>query len=237
MSNTNDDFVPPEDTMKPVVLSNGQDLANDDIDRTLSQLINLSKDILHEPTCIICSSPYRQEIEEQWVKCDKKMQELKDFMKQKGISDMSNEIIENHMIFHLAGGIKEIQKIEYSDKIKRLNSVNLTTLDRIKLCLSALTERLMGINSIVPSGNYSPEDIERIKSSETTKLMASFERLLKLQASIMGEMKSQGEVIVLPKNQFVNFFNDILINAKNQDEKQIVKKILDGLGGLSKMIQ
>lgn len=233
---SDDNFLPPEDSMQAPVLSS-RSTSTDDINRTLSQLINLSKDILHEPTCIICSNPYRAEIEAHWIKCDKKVSELKEFIMQKGISEMSNDIIENHMIFHLGGGIKELQKVEYTDKISRLNNVNLTTLDRIKLCLSALTERLMGVNSLVPSGNYSSEDIEKIKSSETTKLMSSFERLLKLQATIMGELKKEGEVIIIPKGEFVKFFNEILLMAKNQDEKQIVKKILEGLGSLGKMTQ
>ena len=48
-------------------------------------------------------------------------------------------------------------------QIKRINSnYNLTTLDSIKMGLAAITERLMGINSISPNEDVCLTEIERI---------------------------------------------------------------------------
>jgi hypothetical protein len=231
MSENEDQFVPPAETMSPpqsIIPS-----ITNDITRSICQLINFTQEGIHEPTCILCSSSYRVEIEKIWVEKGHKHSEVRAFLKEKNIR-ISDDIIENHMSLHMGRGINEIQKIEYANKIQRLNSIDLTTLDRIKLCLSALTERLVCINSIVPDTECSQVEIEKIKSAETSRLMASFERLLKLQASIMGEMRNDGELITIPKGAFIKFFTDLLAEATTMEEKGIIKKILDGLTSLGK---
>ena len=207
-----------------------------DIDNALSQLINLSDNILHEPTCLICCNAHREEIEQEWLQSTSH-QKVKKLIKDKSGIALSNDVIDNHMVYHLDRGVKELQKIEYADRIKRLNAANLTTLDRLRLCFSALTERLMNINSITPSGDMSVADVEKIKSAETSRLMASFNQLLKLQASILGEMKNNGEIITIPRQSFMDFFDNAILNAKNDEEKQIISDILNGLASLGKTIQ
>ena len=68
------------------------------------------------------------------------------------MTTQSEAVLENHIIYHLGREKKELQKLEYANKLKRLNSYNLSTLDTINLGKSALQERLMGINSITPGG-------------------------------------------------------------------------------------
>lgn len=206
----------------------------DGISKSLCQLINFNDNIMHEPTCVICSSPYRTDIEAKWVD-SKSTIETKKFTKQKTNIDLSDAIIDNHMLFHLNQGIKEIQKIEYVDRIRRLSNNEITTLDRIKLALSAIDERVMGINSIVPSTNNSQVEIEKIKSSELTKLMSSYEKLIKLQASILGEMNKSGNMIRIPKAAFIDFYGRMITEATTTEEKIITKKILDGLKLLGQM--
>jgi len=204
-----------------------------DINQVLNQVINLNEDyILHESTCIICSSPHRKIVEDKW-KQSKNHKDIQDIFKEKANITVPNNVIDNHMLFHYERGIKELQMVEYADKISRLNSIDLTTLDRIRLGFSAITERLMNINSITPSGDHGVTDIEKIKSVETSRLMGCFEKLLKLQASIMGEMKSSGDLVSIPRSDFVDIFNQALVEAKTDGEKQIVKKILSNLGSLS----
>lgn len=226
-------FEPPQGSMESLESQLDSGMTSE-VNNALSQLINISNDILHEPTCIICSNPYRDEIEQKWLKT-KSNKEVQQLIKDKSNVSVSNAIIENHMTYHLNQGVREIQKIEYKDRLSRLSNVKLTTLDRIDLCFSALTERLVAINSITPSGEYSVADIEKIKSAETTKIMSSFDRLLKLQASILGEMKTQGELITIPRNAFVKFFTDAIANAQNDREREITKKILTDLSQLGKL--
>jgi hypothetical protein len=142
------------------------------------------------------------------------------------------------MMFHYSTGVRELQKVEYIDRIRRVSNSELTTLDKINLASAALIERLQGVNSITPDQNTSRPDVEKIKSQETSRLMNSFNQLLKLQASIMGEMKNSGELITIPRDQFVAVFNDILVDAQlNEDQRQVVRLILTRLTDLSKITQ
>jgi len=204
-----------------------------ELEKTLSQAINLTEDnILHEPTCLICSSPYRTEIEDKWHET-KSHVEVKNILKGRSKAKISSDVIDNHIRFHYERGIKQLQIKEYVDKIKRYSTSDLTTLDRIKFALSALTERIVEINAITPSGDYSAADIEKIKSAEVTKLMNAYGKFTKMQADIMGEMKDTGDLISIPKTAFINFFNRAITEAETEVEKDIVNKILTQLASLS----
>ena len=229
----NNPNIPPENTMVPIEsqLSSG----GEDIQKTLNQLINFSDNVLHEPTCIICSNPYREELEQIWVH-NKSHSAVKQYMKEKSNITISKNIIDNHMLYHVNRGIAEIQKIEYADRIRRQLSVTkLTTLDRIDLGFAALNERLMGINSITPSGEYNQADIEKIKSGEVTKLMSSFNNLLKLYLTITGEMQKSGEFIMIPQLAFINFITDSLAEAKDDNERAIINNLLTKMKNLAQL--
>lgn len=231
-----DDMVNPELDNKPTIdppqppavyLHSG-------IDQVLAQAINLTPEyVMHEPTCPICQSANREDIEQKWLET-KNHADVKELMKSKGMPELSNEIINNHMTYHYERGIQEIVKTEYIDRIKRLNNTPVTTLERIDLCLSALTERLIGVNSITPSGEMSVADIEKIKSAEVSRLMTSFNSLIKLQASIRGEMQSNGELLMIPRQSFTDFFKTKILEAKTDDEKKIIMDLLNGLKDLGK---
>ena len=228
---------PPDQTPIRAIHSICTPQSSHNIEESLIQLINLNdSSILHEPTCIICSSPHREELEKKYVET-KNTGDVKKLFKTKSELPLSSDIIENHMRNHYERGIKELQKIEYVNKIKRLNTVEMTTLDRIRLALSVITERLMGINSITPTNDLSSAEVEKIKSSETSRLMIAFNNLLKLQASIMGEMQSSGELIILPRQDFINIFNKAIIEAKTNEEQSVLQKLLLDLADLGKKTQ
>jgi len=234
-----DPNVPPIDNMIPIT----SQLVNTstDVQKVFNQLINLSENVLHEPTCIICSSPYRNEIEQIWSN-DKdednsasNIADVKAFIKQKLNITVSKDIIINHMMYHFNSGVREIQKMEYADRLHRqLSTAKLTSLDRIEICFAALNERLMGINSIIPSKRYSPADIEKIKSSEVNKLMTSYNTLLKSYMVLTGEMQKSGEFIMIPQRAFIEFITESLAEAKDDNEKQIINKLLDKMKSLAK---
>jgi len=226
-----DSMSPPEE--EQVILSS----ASHQVDDILCQVVNINSDnIFHEPTCLICSNTNRNDMEKKWIET-KDHETVKNIFRGKSKINLSNDIIDNHMRFHYDRGIKEIHKIEYINRIKRLNSSEFTTLDRIRLGLAALMERLMGINSIVPNNDVSVVDIEQMKTSETTKIMGSFNQLLKLQASIMGEMKSNGELIIIPRQSFIDVFNTSIIESKTDQEKKTIQKILSRLSDINKKTQ
>jgi len=223
----------PHDNSQDSSLVNSYD---QDINRLLSQAINLNGDnIIHEPSCEICSSEYREELEAKWLDSNRSYTEVKKLLQSKGVTKkISKSTIQNHMLHHFDRSVTEIQKIEYLNRIRRYNNYNLTTLDRIKLGISALTDCLMGINSIVPDSETSAAEIQKIKSSETSRLMSSMSSLLKLQAEIMGEMKNSGELITIPKREFINVFNEAIISAKNDSQRDAIKDILSKLGSINR---
>jgi hypothetical protein len=215
-----------------VVETNQYDQA---VDRLLSQVINLSPDnILHEPTCEICRAAHREEVEQKWADT-KSYEDVRKILRDKcNIPNLSKSVIQNHMMYHVDRAIREIQKIEYVNRIKRLNSFNLSTLERIRLGMSAITERLMGVNSIVPDNATSASEIEKIKTQETARLMTSLNQLLKLQAEILGEMKSSGELVTIPRDEFIRVFNEAILEAKTDEQRDTIKDILNKLAAINK---
>jgi hypothetical protein len=89
--------------------------------------------------------------------------------------------------------------------------------------LAVITERVIGVNGLAPTEGESLANIEKIKSSETTRLMGAFQSLLKLQAQILGEMKSSGELMTIPQKDFVNIFIHAIQDAKTDKERETIK--------------
>jgi hypothetical protein len=209
----------------------------EDVERMLSQVINLSSEnVVHEPTCQICSSPYRKNIEEKYAE-KKSILEARKVLKDKAGIDLENYFFENHFDFHSSQGMAELQKIEYTQRVKRLYNQSLTTLDRIDSATAMLMERIMGVNSLIPSTEESRAKIEQIKSAETNKLMGTYTNLIKLRASVCGEMKTSGELITIPAKEFIDAFINAIQSAKSDREREGFKNLLDRLETLSKKTQ
>jgi len=197
-------------------------------------LVNVNENkIFHEPTCSICSSPIRSAIEQKFIDTSDNKEVMK-LIEEESDLKVSDAVIDNHMRYHHSNALKELQKGEYVNALNRLNNMNVTTLGRIRTGLSAITLQLVNINGILPTGNLNAAKIQQIKSAETARLMNSFNQLLKLQASILGEMKSTGELIQIPRQAFIDFFNKSLIESENEEEKGIVLKILGELEKLGR---
>ena len=208
-----------------------------DVDSLLVQLISINSDnIFHESTCLICSSPQRKDIEEKWLET-KNHSEVKKLVKTVSDCRLSNDIIDNHMRFHFDRGIKALQQVEYANKIRRISNIELTTLDRIRLGLASIDERIMGINSIVPNNDLSAAEVEQMKSVEVARLMGAYNNLLKLKSAIMGEMINQGDLIIIPKQSFIEVFNRAITESKNEEEKASIMKLLTNLSELNKRTQ
>lgn len=207
---------------------------NEDVDQLLSQAVNLNdSNIYHEPTCSICSSAYREDIEKKYLEKQSFLDAVKIFKEKTG-QDIGENVVENHVSHHMTRGVRELQKVEYLHRIKRLNTPNITTLEKISFAYAIISERILGINSIVPGAEESVAEIEKIKSSETARLMGALNNLLKLQASILGEMKDSGELVYIPANEFVNVFRETLKAAKTDRERELITNLLDKLETLAR---
>jgi len=243
MSESTDNLdVPPSDSMGEVVPVEEELIPSttdtsfiSDAEKAMRQLVNVnSSNIYHEPTCIICSCSLREKIEQMYV-AKKTKEEIIEYVKNHADIELSNSLIESHMMYHFEKGVREHVKTAYIDKLRRLSSQETTTLSKIRTSIDALTERIVGVNSIVPCGDLTEADIEKIKSSETARLTRAMTSLLQLQANMMGEMKDSGELITIPKKAFVQFFNDAITSAKTDAERNIINNLLTALGELSQM--
>jgi len=216
-----------------VVISNGAS----EIDEVLESGVNIGEDgVFVEPSCSICKSPYREELEEAWLSTRMVSAVVKVF-EEKGTKKVpSTFVIENHMVNHLGhSSIAEIQRREYTTRIKSIKKDGLSTLDQIAMMSSMITENILNVNSITPSGNETKADIAKLKSAETTKLVARLESLCKLRASILGEMLGEGDLIYLPTEEFVKIFNRAIVDNQGKPEVQeAIKNLLGDLQNIGK---
>ena len=214
----------------------------EEIEKMLSQTIRLNdRNMFVEPSCLICTSPYRRELEQKYLEISGQgkavFTEIKKFAKDIHGIDLEFTDLENHFTLHVNQNIREQQKLEYSQVVKRLYNQNLTTIDRLGLSFAVLTERLMGVNSLTPSHNESVAEIEKIKSSETVRIMGVVSNLLKLQAAMLGEMKERGDLLTVPTKEFTAIFNEAILSAKTEGEKKILISLLEKLQVLSAKTQ
>ena len=216
-----------------VTISNG----SSEIDEVLDSGVNLGEDgRFVEPSCPICKSPFRDELEDAWLST-RMVSAVVQVFKDKGVRKIpSNAVIENHMVNHLGNtGISEIQRKEYATRIKSIKKDGLSTLDQISMMSAIVTDNILAINSIVPSGDETQADIAKIKSGETAKLVAKLESLCKLRASILGEMLGDGDLIYLPTEEFVKIFNKAIVDNQGKSEVQeAIKKLLLDLQNIGK---
>jgi len=201
----------------------------DQVDKMLAQASNLNNESeLHESTCQICCSPLRQESEDTWDRTALSRDVISLF-RERSSQKISAAIVKNHMKHHKDAGVSEIKKIEYVDRVRRLFGNSVTTLDKLNLAMTMTLDQILEINSLEPSGDKSVADIKKIKSTETNRLCATFSNMVKLQATILGEMRDTGEVVTIPQDRFVTVFNDAISGAKNEREREIITNILTGL--------
>lgn len=203
---------------------------NNEIEKILSQTINLNNENeIHEPTCPICSSALRSELEKIYD-VNRKDQEIVDFFNARSNIKISRDLVKNHMMNHSGRAMKELQKLEYLGRIQRLKSQNTTTLGKLDTYEAILYERILGINSLSPgSAEISSIEVEKVKTDQTAKIVAQLQNIAKLRATIMGEMKNSGEVITLPTKEFVKIFTDAVTTVQNDREKALIMGILDKL--------
>ncbi len=215
----------------PVVKSNKKfaPVHADSVEKIFGQLINSnSNGVFVEPTCPICTATYRHSMESVYQKQDpKNFLELQKFLKEKEKLEVSIAVVENHIYNHSMKGVQELQKVEYVAKLRRLNSVGLTTLDKIQLSTEMIYERLIETSSLSPNQYVSALEINQMKNSDVMKLTKQLVDLLKLQADIMGEMKSSGAMLSIESNSFVDAFNETMKNARTDGERKLVKTLID----------
>lgn len=202
--------------------------------KLLQRTVNLTDDnIYHEPTCPICNSPHRKEIEDLYLKTPGDYGPIIAFVETLDPEETKNKInvavIENHIKSHHQMAVSEIRKKEFVHRIKRLDSGAVSTLDKLAMTINILIDRLANVNALAPSSDLSIADVEKIKSGETAKLGAAISNLLKEQSKLTGELKETGDLITIPKQEFMRIFQEIARMAKTENEQKLVRKFFQSL--------
>ena len=189
----------------------------------LSRMVSLSDSgIYYESDCPICASDHRDKSEKMWLDT-RNADAIRQFFVDKGKS-YTIPVIKNHMEGHLDQSQDEIRRKEYINKITLLfNSGKVSTIDRIDMALTALQERLVAVNAI--SDQVKPlSEIEKMKADTTCKITSSMDKLLKLRADMLGEMKKDGEAFAINKQEFVDLFKRLL-DAPTDEERYVVNMV------------
>ncbi|MCK9433901.1 MAG: hypothetical protein M0R32_03560 [Candidatus Cloacimonetes bacterium] len=190
----------------------------------LSSVINLADSgAFCEPTCPICLSKHRATSESRFEKdeeekFDKKCDSIKKFFLARN-EEMGISVIRNHFNNHLNQGEVELRKLEYVNRLATLNTTDRSTLDRLRVLMDALQERL------VSGVELSQEN----RGKELVAISKAMTSILELRAKIMGEMQGRGEVITIPADKFNMAFEKALTRARGKEEIELVTSIMDSL--------
>lgn len=222
------DAIPPsglmrQDNIDSMVKGTGSESLEDFLGRMVS--IN-EAGFFYEPTCPLCKSTCRAKAEKQWLDT-RNAEQVRQFFVDHG-EKYDIPVIKNHMEFHLDQSEVEIRKREYVNKILLLNSGNVTTLDRLEMTITSVSERIVTINALVDHSLPSAT-VEKMKTEATCKLSATMEKLLKFRADLLGEMKDLGEVFTINKGAFVNVFQASVEAAATAEEKLVVNRVFTEL--------
>jgi len=236
----------PKTSVQPMSLSVDKDLfprkpVSSGIADILSAIVNISETgVYHEPTCIVCSSPHRQDSEKVWNGCEAGIKDREVRVSQYFVSVgevVSEDAIKNHMNNHLGRGDAELRKVEYIARLSNLSSFGMTTMDQVKIGMAAVMECLTGAGAIVPTKIMSYAKAQEVKAKVVTQLVKTWTDLLALQAKILGEMDDKGELVKLPKDAFMKVFDDALTNAKTQGDRDLISSIMKGLETITEQQQ
>jgi len=201
----------------------------------LSAVVNLSEaGIYHEPTCELCSHEMRSQAETYYESMDKldrnKATKLQTWLNIERSLDLPIDVIRNHVENHMNRGDIERRKIEYVNKINNLSAIDVSSLDRIKFGMAAITERIQAINSCTaPQSKVSSLALEEKKSKVTNDLVKTYLQLVNIQSDLLGELMSRGDVFKIQREKFGQAFDNALSNAENDAERIIIASLMDDL--------
>ena len=199
----------------------------------LNSIINLGENgVFSEPTCPFCLSANRAKAElvaKQGDKHDAKLpKSISDLFVANGES-ISEDVVRNHIKQHMGRGEVELRKVEYITRLGILNSHDMSTLDRIKIALAAIMERIVAIGELEPDARTSKNKVEDLKTSQVSELTKTMCKLLQLRASILGEMRGNGEIISIPKDKFKSAFDKVFAKVATENERALVIALLNEL--------
>lgn len=197
---------------------------NSGIKEFLSAVVNLSDSgAFCEPTCPLCVSLHRSTAEARFNKdtetdFSKKCESIRKFLLARN-EEFGISVLRNHFENHINQGENELKKLEYVNKLATLNTTDRSTLDRLRVLMDALQERLI-------SG---VELNQETRGKELVAISKAMTSILELRAKIMGEMQGRGEVITIPTDKFNMTFERALAKAQNAEELNLVTFIMDNL--------
>ena len=201
----------------------------------LSSVVNISESgKYYEPSCKFCSSRHRADAERMATSFDIGVKQsdaegrIAGFFTSVG-EQVSPDAVRNHVTSHMDRGDLELRKVEYISRLATLSGTQMTTLSQAKLAMAAVLECLGSIGYITPMKGLSPAKAQEMKANVVTKLVKTWTDLMTIQAKLNGELWDEGKMVAIPADDFHRVFEDALNSANTPDERNLIKRVLDGL--------
>ena len=192
------------------------------------------KDMYVEPSCPICTSKHRAGAEKLFKSFDmyakNKDESVKEFFEHKQ-EQYSIDAIRHHMSRHMDRGDQELRKSEWLSKIDLLNANQMSTMQMVNYALSTIFERIVAQSELAPDSKHTKADVEDMQTTNIVALNKVFASLIALRADLLGEMRREGEAMLIPKDSFIKVFDDAFGKATTKEERAIITFIMKGLGG------
>lgn len=204
----------------------------------LAPIINLGDEgVYYEPTCPFCTCALRMRAEAYYNSLDRmrtqRKENLQRWLLEKG-ENLPFDVIRNHISNHMDRGDNEFRKIEYLNKISNLTTVNMGALDRLKLALAAIEERVTTIAACGSEGSkMSIIALEEKKSRTINDLMKTYSKLIELHAGMIKSMQKQGDIFSISKGDFEKAFEKALQLVSSNEARNVISELLDDLENAS----
>jgi len=231
-----------ENTDNPTEMSKSNDsisLRGPSLPDVFAAIINVSKGgVYHEPSCLFCCSKHRDNAEKMYKQYDLAVKDKSDRLRSYFLTlgeDMSLDVIRNHTRGHMDKGELELRKVEYLSKISNLSMVSITTIGQVDAGLAVLWECIAASGTIASDGkSLSNSKAIEMRAGIISKLVRTWVDLLNLRSKILGEMKNSGEMMSIPVAAFSDFMSKLLMGAKNNEEKETIFKVMEGIKELQR---
>ena len=186
-----------------------------------------------EGSCSLCRSKYREEAEGIHANPPgpgDRDRMLQDFFVSKG-ETVSITDVRHHCDNHMGGrASEELRRAEYMENLLALVNADKGNLDRLKLSLAALEERLYATAAIAGSSIK----VQAQKTKDVVALTKSVASTIQLMAELQGEMHDRGEMVSIPKNKFKEAIENALRQTKSVEEQQTLIRVFEGIHQASK---
>jgi len=206
----------------------------------LRKLIQLGDDgVFFVPSCPLCTSTNRQEAEKVFENAQmtggSRFVAARDFLIAKG-ETLTLDIVEHHFSQHKGHTQLALRRAEYIDMLCSTASVEMSSLDRLKLMMALQLNQMMATSEMEPPANSTPSTLLKFlaqKNRDFVALSKAFCQATELKARLQGEMSDRGDLLQFPEDRFNQVFLQAAKEAKDETQKKLLIDVFAAITKLS----